>query len=110
MSEAILHVEYLTNVLFSAKITTIKFDINVRKILLSKIKVQGASSGSSVSLTYKTDAISSIFSAGSGQFFTTEYVPSGNTGSGRSRKNFFSRTAAKCGSPKVRSETVCPEN
>jgi hypothetical protein len=37
------------------------------------------------------------------------YRDSGKMGSGRSRKNFLSSTAARLGSPKVSRETTLPE-
>jgi len=38
----------------------------------------------------------------------TEYMLSGKMGSGRSRRYFFNRTAARWGSPNVSSDTTLP--
>lgn len=74
------------------------------------IYTQGASAGRRVSRTYVTLATSAKSSDGAGHLRMVWYRFSENIGSGRSRKYFFSNTAAKWGSPIVSIDTTFPSN
>jgi len=84
----------------------------LRKILLRRIYAHGARSGRTSSLTYRTalSSPSSPLPKGIGHPEMTPYIPSPNTGLGKSLKNFLISTAARCGSPNDSSETTFPRS